>query len=109
MALRERYPICPICSTPVELASATADEYGHQLHDERFMKSVTMPLTSNAPLRQSVKEFLAEASTARLRERCEKCGSILYHFVFTFTFGDLESWDVALPVCLGCNSQRLAA
>jgi hypothetical protein len=43
VGVSEMYPICPLCSTPVELAAAGTNEDGKYVHDECHTKTITTP------------------------------------------------------------------
>jgi hypothetical protein len=61
------------------------------------------------PLRQSIKAFLAaESRNIPAEQRCENCDSVMESLVATFTFGDGESWDIALPYCAVCEEDRFS-
>ena len=40
MALRPRFPICPVCNEPVELTTAKTTEDGQAIHEECYVETL---------------------------------------------------------------------
>jgi len=40
MTLSERFPICPICNEPVEIATSNTDEHGKAVHEDCYVQSL---------------------------------------------------------------------
>jgi hypothetical protein len=49
MALRERYPICPLCNKPVKLSAARTNEDGQAVHEECYTSSLLQPQKPQEP------------------------------------------------------------
>jgi hypothetical protein len=61
-------------------------------------------LTHNSP-KQSIKDFLkAESLKKPATAFCPKCGRTMVHQLVMFDFGDGESWDIQLPICMECDA-----
>jgi len=62
---------------------------------------------SKAQILQSIKDFLAESSTAKPRQ-CQHCGTAL-HFIDTHfrLRGTAINWNVPLPFCPACDPEIL--
>jgi hypothetical protein len=66
-------------------------------------------MAKDISLRQSIKAFLAaESRNIPAEQRCENCDSVMESLVATFTLGDGESWDVAMPYCAVCEEVRFS-
>src|SRR6266853_4262864 len=75
-----------------------------QLRATRWVRRCKLP---DPRFRQSVEDFLAiESSKPPSPRKCKKCGTLMDHFIATFTFfGDVETWDVPLPICIRCDEE----
>jgi hypothetical protein len=49
MPLRQRFPICPVCSEPVQLTSAVTNEEGKAVHEECYVETVNGKARTKAP------------------------------------------------------------
>jgi hypothetical protein len=62
-------------------------------------------LTHNSP-KQTIKDFLQAESVKKPRAAfCPMCGGTMVYQLVTFDFGDDESCDIQLPVCMKCGSK----
>jgi uncharacterized protein with PIN domain len=114
LAAQSAFPICSVCNEPIELRTTKLNETGEPIHEEcyvldhRLERDAIVLASSEEDVSavetifpQAIIEFLNNASTHPVTNRCPDCGSDLEYRECTF-FYEGQTWEVPLPICIIC-------
>jgi hypothetical protein len=111
-----RFPVCAICTRPLQLETCKVDELGKAVHEGCYLLKISLKLargqpkpreevaaiTTGNPLRRAIVDFLDSASTRSAPIFCRDCGSAVEYRKSTFSYG-AQTWEVPLPICRQCH------
>jgi recombinational DNA repair protein (RecF pathway) len=112
--LRPNFFSCTICGESVELETTKIDEGGKPVHEECYLRQVSLkwsirpPPTAvdanfnQTPLSRAILALLNSASSRPLANSCPDCGSPLEHRQCSFFYRG-QTWEIQLPICFNCH------